>query len=64
MSDIKLSVIAPMYNEEAVIELFLEKTVDVLDRNFTNYELILIEHVKLHDNNINQLILKLTLNIY
>ena len=43
MPDIKLSVIAPMYNEEAVIELFLEKTIDVLARNFANYELILVD---------------------
>lgn len=43
MLDIKLSVIAPMYNEEAVIELFLEKTIKVLDRHFVNYELILVD---------------------
>ncbi len=43
MTDIKLSVIAPMYNEEAVIELYLEKTIAVLSQHFTNYELILID---------------------
>ena len=43
MQDIKLSVIAPMYNEEDVIELYLEKTVNVLEQHFSNYELILID---------------------
>jgi len=43
MTDIKISVIAPMYNEEAVIELYLEKTIEVLNHNFSNYELILID---------------------
>ncbi len=43
MAGIKLSVIAPMFNEEAVIELFLEKTIDVLERHFAHYELILVD---------------------
>ena len=43
MPDIKLSVIAPMFNEEAIIERYLERTIDVLSRNFVNYELILID---------------------
>ncbi len=43
MTDIKISVIAPMYNEEAVIELYLEKTIEVLSKNYSNYELILID---------------------
>lgn len=41
--NIKISVIAPMYNEEMVIETFLEKTVDVLSTHFVDYELILID---------------------
>ena len=43
MTDIKISVIAPMYNEEAAIELYLEKTIEILNQNFSNYELILID---------------------
>ena len=43
MTDINISVIAPMYNEEAVIELYLEKTIAVLNQNFANYELILVD---------------------
>lgn len=43
MHDIKLSVIAPMFNEEAVIELYLEKTIDVLNSHFADYELILVD---------------------
>lgn len=42
-TDIKLSVIAPMYNEEAVIEAYLEKTLAVLSQHFQNFELILID---------------------
>ena len=43
MTDIKISVIAPMYNEESAIELYLEKTIEILNQNFSNYELILID---------------------
>ena len=43
MTDINISVIAPMFNEEAVIELYLEKTIEVLDKHYSNYELILID---------------------
>ena len=42
-STIKLSVIAPMYNEEAIIEQYLEQTLEVLEQNFTDYELIQID---------------------
>ncbi|MDP3706448.1 MAG: glycosyltransferase family 2 protein [Legionellaceae bacterium] len=42
-STIKLSVIAPMFNEEAVIEAYLEKTLEILNNHFQNYELILID---------------------
>lgn len=41
--DVKLSVIVPFYNEEAVIETFLEKTIHILEQNFFRYELILID---------------------
>jgi dolichol-phosphate mannosyltransferase len=43
MKDFKLSVIAPMFNEEAVIESFLETTLAVLSQNYACYELILID---------------------
>lgn len=39
----KLSIIAPMYNEEVVIETYLEKTLEVLTRHFQSFELILID---------------------
>jgi len=39
----KLSVIAPMYNEEAVIEAYLEKTLNILNHHFQDIELILID---------------------
>lgn len=39
----KISVVAPMYNEEAVIAAYLSRTLDVLEKNYTNYELILID---------------------
>lgn len=42
-TNIKLSIIAPMYNEEAIIETFLEKTINILKQHFLNYELILID---------------------
>jgi dolichol-phosphate mannosyltransferase len=42
-SNIKLSVIAPMYNEEAVIEAYLEKIIPILQDNFEDYELLLID---------------------
>lgn len=38
-----ISIIAPMYNEEASIGVFIEKTIEVLEQNFKNYELILID---------------------
>ncbi len=41
-SNIKISVVAPMYNEEAVIETYIEKTIHVLDKHFAEYELILV----------------------
>lgn len=40
---IKLSIVAPMYNEELLIESYLEKTIAVLSQHFTDYELILID---------------------
>lgn len=38
-----LSVVAPMYNEEEVIGAFIQATLDVLSKNFLNYELILVD---------------------
>ncbi len=39
----KISVIAPIYNEEPVIGAYLEQTLAVLDEHFSDYELILID---------------------
>ena len=41
--NIKLSIVAPMYNEEAVIGAFIDKTIEVLQANFHAYELILVD---------------------
>ena len=38
-----LSVIAPMYNEEASIEEYIERTVAVLSSHFAKYELLLVD---------------------
>jgi polyisoprenyl-phosphate glycosyltransferase len=42
-SQVMLSVVAPMYNEEALIEEYIERTTDVLNANFANYELLLVD---------------------
>ena len=42
-SAIKLSIVAPMFNEEAVIERYLEETLGVLKCYFQYFELILID---------------------
>lgn len=39
----KLSIIAPMFNEEAVIEAYLDHTLAVLKRHYQDYELLLID---------------------
>jgi|CXWL01.1.fsa_nt_gi dolichol-phosphate mannosyltransferase len=41
--DILLSVVAPCYNEEAVIGEFITRTVEVLEKHFQNYELLLVD---------------------
>ena len=41
--NLKISVIAPMYNEEMIIHSFIEKIIPVLDENFSDYELILVD---------------------
>lgn len=43
LTHIKLTVIAPMFNEEAVIKNYIEHTIAVLDLHFINYELVLID---------------------
>lgn len=43
LDNIKLSVIAPMFNEEAVIKTYIENTIQVLDQHYTDYELILVD---------------------
>jgi dolichol-phosphate mannosyltransferase len=39
----KLSIVAPFFNEEAVLAQYLEKTLAVLDMHFVHYEFILID---------------------
>ena len=39
----KISVIAPMYNEEAIIGAYLQETIKILESHFKHYELILID---------------------
>ena len=41
--DILLSVVSPCYNEEGVIEEFITRTTQVLEQNFKNYELLLVD---------------------
>lgn len=40
---LKISVIAPMYNEEAVIASYLQQTIHILEQCFPCYELILVD---------------------
>ena len=40
---IKLSIVAPMFNEEDVIEAYIQKTLEVLEHANLDYELILID---------------------
>ena len=42
-NNLMLSVVAPMYNEQEVIGSFIQTTLDVLSKNFANYELILVD---------------------
>lgn len=39
----KLSVIAPMFNEEAIIGVYLQRTIDVLKEHCPDYEIILVD---------------------
>ncbi len=39
----KLSVVAPMYNEQEVIGMFIQTTLSVLQSNYDNFELILVD---------------------
>lgn len=39
----KLSIVAPFFNEEAILGEYLEKTLTVLEAHFNTYELILID---------------------
>lgn len=42
-NNIKLSVVAPMYNEQEVIGLFIQATLDVLQKHYKDFELILVD---------------------
>lgn len=48
-SAITLSVVAPMFNEEAVIAQYLERTLKVLNQHFAKYELILVDDGSIDD---------------
>ncbi|OGV27924.1 MAG: hypothetical protein A3E88_06790 [Legionellales bacterium RIFCSPHIGHO2_12_FULL_35_11] len=50
--DLKISIVAPMYNEEAVIASFIDKTINVMQSIFKDYELILIDDGSI-DNTLN-----------
>ncbi|ARG97185.1 glycosyltransferase family 2 protein [Legionella micdadei] len=39
----KISVVAPMYNEEAIIETYLQETLRILEAHYHRYELILVD---------------------
>jgi dolichol-phosphate mannosyltransferase len=39
----KLSIVAPFFNEEAVLKQYIEQVLSVLEENFIHYELILID---------------------
>lgn len=43
VSDCFASVIAPVHNESGIIECFVHDAIRVLERNFTNYELVIID---------------------
>lgn len=43
LQDSKISIIAPMFNEEAIIEAYLQETINVLVNHYQDYELILID---------------------
>lgn len=43
INDILISVVAPVYNEEQCIKDYVEQTIRVLDNNYLNYELILVD---------------------
>ena len=41
--DLLVSVTAPVYNEEDLIDQYIESTLDVLKKNFKNFELVLVD---------------------
>lgn len=42
-TDFKISIVAPMYNEEAVIEAYLQTTIKVMSSFFHDFEIILVD---------------------
>ena len=43
INDILISVVAPVYNEEECIKEYVDQTVNILKKNYLNYELILVD---------------------
>ena len=43
INDILISVVAPVYNEEKCIREYINQTVDILQDNYLNYELVLVD---------------------
>ncbi len=43
INDILISVVAPVYNEEECIKEYIDQTVNILKKNYLNYELILVD---------------------
>ncbi len=43
LNTLKISIIAPMFNEELLIASYIQKTIDVLQHHFKQYELILVD---------------------
>lgn len=41
--DIIVSIVAPVYNEEACIEAYINETIQVLQAHYLNYELVLVD---------------------
>lgn len=39
----KISIIAPVFNEQEVIEKYLQETVEILEKTLINYELIIVD---------------------
>ena len=43
INDILISVVAPVYNEEKCIREYINQTIGILQDNYLNYELVLVD---------------------